>query len=90
MFDKAAVSSQISHCGCWNSVSRSKYDCLSLRSKTHNTIPFRSRECENSFAKSIIQPAKPVWESCLESALGCSEAEDYDILRSHSLQASHM
>ena len=86
MLDKAFISSQISHCGCWNSVSRPEIDCLPLRSKTQNT--FLSRECENSFAKSIIQPAKPVWERCLESALGCSE--DYDVLRSHSLQASHM
>ena len=74
----------------WNQQARESPECLTklLFPHKYHIVAVGTQECENSFAKSIIQPAKPVWESCLESALGCSE--DYDILRSHSLQASHM
>lgn len=46
-----------------------------------------TQECENNFAKSFINSSKPRWEKCLEDSLGSA---DYEVLRSHSLQASHM
>ena len=55
--------------------------------KKYHIVVVGTQECENSFAKSIIMPTKPKWESCLENALG---SDDYDVLRSHSLQGSHM
>lgn len=74
----------------WNQQARESPECLTklLFPHKYHIVAVGTQECENSFFKCMIQPAKPNWESCLESALGCSE--DYDILRSHSLQASHM
>jgi hypothetical protein len=74
----------------WNQQARESPECLTklLFPHKYHIVAVGTQECENSFAMSMIQPAKPNWESCLESALGCSE--NYDILRSHSLQASHM
>jgi len=54
------------------------------RNKYH-IIAFGSQECENSIAKSIIVPTKERWEAMLNLAVG----PDYDIVCSHSLQASH-
>ena len=55
------------------------------RDKYHIII-VGTQECENSFAKSILVPSKKHWESTLQLAIG----DDYDIIRSHSLQASHI
>ena len=54
--------------------------------RKYHIIAVGTQECENTFAKSIITPSKDKWEATLEAALGM----DYDIVRSHSLQASHI
>jgi len=51
-----------------------------------HVVAVGTQECENSFAKSVIVPRKEKWEAALESAMGT----DYDVVRSHSLQASHI
>ncbi|KAL3761239.1 hypothetical protein ACHAWU_007056 [Discostella pseudostelligera] len=55
-------------------------------SRKYHIIAVGTQECENTFAKSIITPSKVKWEAMLESALGM----DYDVVRSHSLQTSHI
>lgn len=52
----------------------------------YHIIVVGTQECENTFAKSIIFPTKEKWESTLHIALG----PEYDPIRSHSLQASHI
>lgn len=52
----------------------------------YHLVVLGTQECENSFTRSIISPSKPRWEACLQRVLGA----DYDVLRSHSLQASHL
>jgi hypothetical protein len=74
----------------WNQQAREpphpEYLAQLLFPQKYHLIVVGTQECENTFAKSIIMPTKPKWESCLEGALG----SDYEVLRSHSLQASHM
>ena len=52
----------------------------------YHVIAVGTQECENTFAKSIIVPSKKHWEATLEAAIGT----DYDVIRSHALQASHI
>jgi len=52
----------------------------------YQVVVVGTQECENTFAKSIIVPSKVKWEALLQAALGT----DYDVIRSHSLQASHI
>ena len=54
--------------------------------RTYHVVVVGTQECENTFAKSIIVPSKVKWEALLKAALGL----DYDVIRSHSLQASHI
>jgi hypothetical protein len=54
--------------------------------RKYHIIAVGTQECENTFAKSIITPSKAKWEATLEAALGM----DYDVVRSHSLQTSHI
>ena len=54
--------------------------------RTYHVVVVGTQECENTFAKSIIVPSKAKWEALLKAALGV----DYDVIRSHSLQASHI
>ncbi len=54
--------------------------------RRYHIIAVGTQECENSFTKSIISPSKVKWEATLEEALGM----DYDVVRSHSLQALHV
>jgi len=55
------------------------------RNKYH-VIAVGTQECENTIAKSVFFPSKKHWESTLETAIG----ENYTVIRSHSLQASHI
>jgi hypothetical protein len=52
----------------------------------YHIIVVGTQECENTFAKSIIFPTKEKWEATLKLSLG----PEYDAIRSHSLQASHI
>jgi hypothetical protein len=45
-----------------------------------------TQECENSIAKSLLYPSKVNWEKVCLDALGF----DYELVRGHSLQASHL
>lgn len=45
-----------------------------------------TQECENSISKSILYPSKDNWERICGEALG----SDYELVRGHSLQASHL
>lgn len=54
--------------------------------RKYHIIAVGTQECENTFAKSIITPSKVKWETTLEEALGT----EYDVVRSHSLQALHI
>ncbi len=45
-----------------------------------------TQECENSISKSILNPSKANWEKICSEAMGC----DYELIRGHSLQASHL
>ena len=65
---------------------RPDYLAKLLFPQKYHLVAFGTQECENSIAKSIIIPSKPKWTRCIEEALG----EDYQVLCSHSLQASHM
>lgn len=53
---------------------------------SYHVVVVGTQECENTFAKSIIVPNKVKWEALLHAALGM----DYYVMRSHSLQASHI
>ncbi|KAL3827670.1 hypothetical protein ACHAXA_000543 [Cyclostephanos tholiformis] len=53
---------------------------------SYHVVVVGTQECENTFAKSIIVPTKLKWEALLKEALGAN----YDVIRSHSLQASHI
>lgn len=55
-------------------------------SRRYHIIAVGTQECQNTFAKSILNPSKAKWEERLEAALGT----DFDAVHSHSLQASHM
>lgn len=45
-----------------------------------------TQECENSISKSILHPSKAKWEKICSEAMGC----EYELIRGHSLQASHL
>mmetsp|Transcript_16231 Transcript_16231/g.30700 ORF Transcript_16231/g.30700 Transcript_16231/m.30700 type:complete len:547 (+) Transcript_16231:228-1868(+) len=45
-----------------------------------------TQECENTIAKSLLYPSKVNWEKHCLDALGF----DYELVRGHSLQASHL
>lgn len=45
-----------------------------------------TQECENTIAKSLLYPCKVNWEKLCLDALGF----DYELVRGHSLQASHL
>jgi phosphatidylinositol-bisphosphatase len=45
-----------------------------------------TQECENSFSKSIFNPAKDNWERCCADVMG----QDYEMIRGHALQTSHL
>lgn len=45
-----------------------------------------TQECENSFTKSILSPSKENWEKLCNEAIG----EEYELVRAHALQASHL
>lgn len=53
---------------------------------TYHVVVVGTQECENTFVKSIIVPSKVKWETMLQAVLG----KDYNVIRSHSLQASHL
>ncbi|KAL3801972.1 hypothetical protein HJC23_010316, partial [Cyclotella cryptica] len=57
-----------------------------FQSRRYHIIVVGTQECENTFAKSILNPSKAKWEERLEAALGT----DFDAVHSHSLQASHI
>lgn len=52
----------------------------------HHVIAVGTQECENSISKSILYPGKENWEKSCEDALG----HEYQMVRGHSLQASHL
>jgi len=45
-----------------------------------------TQECENSISKSMLHPSKSNWERVCGEALG----RDFELIRGHSLQASHL
>jgi hypothetical protein len=52
----------------------------------YHIIAIGTQECENSISKSILYPSKENWERLCSDALGM----DYEFIRGHSLQASHL
>ena len=56
-----------------------------IPSNFYHIIAINTQECENSFAKSILNPAKTKWELTLSEVLGTN----YEMIRSHALQVSH-
>jgi hypothetical protein len=52
----------------------------------YHVIAIGTQECENSISKSILYPSKENWERLCRDALGT----DYEFIRGHSLQASHL
>ena len=52
----------------------------------HHVVAVGCQECENTFSRSVISPLKARWERALKDAVGT----DYGMVRSHSLQATHM
>ena len=52
----------------------------------HHIIAFGAQECERSFVRSIFKRRKTRWEATLIAALGSK----YKLIRSHSLQRSHL
>jgi hypothetical protein len=52
----------------------------------YHVIAVGTQECENSISKSILYPSKENWERVCRDALG----NDYEFIRGHSLQASHL
>jgi len=57
-----------------------------LPSGYFHVIAVGTQECENTISKSILYPGKDNWERVCGEALG----DDYELLRGHSLQASHL
>ena len=51
-----------------------------------HVVAVGTQECENSISKSILYPSKDNWERICGEALG----SDYELVRGHSLQASHL
>ena len=56
-----------------------------IPSNFYHIIAINTQECENSFTKSILNPAKTKWEMKLSEVLGTG----YEMIRSHALQVSH-
>lgn len=52
----------------------------------YHVIAIGTQECENSISKSLLYPSKENWERVCRDALG----NDYEFIRGHSLQASHL
>ncbi len=52
----------------------------------HHIVVVGTEECQNSIATSVIKQSKKNWEAMLAKAMGPS----YDILRGHTLQATHL
>ena len=57
-----------------------------LPRNTCHIVAVGAQECENSFARSILNPYKTKWEATMMEALGSS----YKMIRSHALQTSHL
>jgi len=51
-----------------------------------HVVAVGTQECEKSISKSILYPCKDNWERICGEALG----SDYELVRGHSLQASHL
>ncbi len=52
----------------------------------YHIVVVETEECQNSIATSVIRQSKKNWESMLAKAMGTS----YDVLRGHTLQATHL
>lgn len=70
---------------------RSSFDPLSIllpRNYFH-LIAVGTQECERSIAQSVVNPwsNKRKWERLCQNVLGL---EDYELVKGHSLQASHL
>ena len=57
-----------------------------LPRRYYHVIAVGTQECENSITKSILYPSKDNWEKTCRDALG----DEYELVRGHSLQASHL
>ena len=57
-----------------------------LPSGTFHIYAIGTQECERSIAKSAVITSKKKWESKISAALG----DNYEMLRSHTLQAIHL
>jgi len=57
-----------------------------LPSGYFHVIGVGTQECENTISKSILYPSKDNWERVCGEVLG----DDYELIRGHSLQASHL
>ena len=63
-----------------------KLFCFEMEEKRYHIIAIGTQECENSISKSILNPLKEKWERYCKEALG----DDYQYIRGHALQASHL
>lgn len=75
----------------WNQQAREIPSVEVLREKLFlpeyfHVIAIGTQECENSISKSIIYPSKDMWEKKCKEALG----PNFQLIRGHSLQASHL
>mmetsp|Transcript_31636 Transcript_31636/g.83586 ORF Transcript_31636/g.83586 Transcript_31636/m.83586 type:complete len:402 (-) Transcript_31636:1636-2841(-) len=52
---------------------------------THHVVVVGTEECENTIAKSLINPSKDKWEGRLREVFG----DRYDLICGHALQATH-
>ena len=52
---------------------------------THHVVVVGTEECENTIAKSALNPSKDRWEGRLREVFG----ENYNLLCGHALQATH-
>ncbi len=57
-----------------------------LSPDAYHIVVVGTEECQNSIATSVIKQSKKNWEAMLAKAMGHS----YDILRGHTLQATHL
>jgi len=49
-------------------------------------VAIGTQECENSISKSFFFPGKEKWEKICRGVLG----GEYELIRGHALQASHL
>lgn len=75
----------------WNQHAEAFPDNESLRkyllpNNYYHVIAIGTQECENSITKSLLYPSKEKWEKLCGDVLGM----DYEFVRGHSLQASHL